>query len=104
MFLPTLLECFSASYVEAMKMERPIITSDMGFAHTICEDATLYIDPINVEDIASKIIKLYNSKDLQNKLVENGLEKLKAFGSAEDRARNYLLLCENLLKQEVVNK
>ena len=26
MFLPTLLECFSASYAEAMKMRRPILT------------------------------------------------------------------------------
>ena len=32
-FLPTLLECFSASYAEAMLMKKPIITSDLGFAH-----------------------------------------------------------------------
>ena len=36
MFLPTLAECFSASYPEAMKMERPIITTDLGFARSIC--------------------------------------------------------------------
>jgi len=104
MFLPTLLECFSASYVEAMKMKKPIITSDMGFAHTICEDAAIYVDPMNVGDIADKIIKLYNSKDLQNSLIQNGLKKLNTFGNAEDRARHYLILCEDLLKQEVVDK
>jgi glycosyltransferase involved in cell wall biosynthesis len=104
MFLPTLLECFSASYVEAMKMEKPIITSDMGFAHTICEDAAIYVDPINTKDIAGKIIKLYKSKDLQNRLIEKGLKKLKVFGNAEDRARHYLMLCEDLLKLGVVVK
>src|SRR5690606_1283167 len=41
-FLPTLLECFSATYAEAMKMEVPIITPDMGFAHTVCGNAALY--------------------------------------------------------------
>jgi glycosyltransferase involved in cell wall biosynthesis len=104
MFLPTLLECFSASYVEAMKMEKPIITSDMGFAHTICEDAAIYVDPINTKDVAGKIIKLYKSKDLQNRLIEKGLKKLKVFGNAEDRARHYLMLCEGLLKLGVVVK
>ena len=34
MFFSTLLECFSASYAEAMIMKKPIITTDMGFAHT----------------------------------------------------------------------
>jgi glycosyltransferase involved in cell wall biosynthesis len=30
MFLPTLAECFSASYPEAMIMKKPIITTDLG--------------------------------------------------------------------------
>ena len=45
LFLPTLLECFSASYPEAMIMERPIVTTDMGFARSICGDAAFYFRP-----------------------------------------------------------
>jgi glycosyltransferase involved in cell wall biosynthesis len=41
MFLPTLLECFSASYIEAMYMEKPIVTSDLDFAHTVCGNSAL---------------------------------------------------------------
>ena len=55
MFLPTLLETFSASYPEAMKMERPILTSDLDFAKDICGDAALYFNPLDSYDIANKI-------------------------------------------------
>ena len=100
MFLPTLLECFSASYVEAMKMEKPIITSDMGFAHTVCEDAALYINPMNAEDIATKIVALVNSTKLQNQLIENGLKRVNAFGTPEGRAKKYLDICQNLIEDK----
>ena len=100
MFLPTLLECFSASYVEAMKMEKPIITSDMGFAHTICDNAATYADPMDANDIADKIVKLVNSKERQNKLIENGLNRLNAFGTAENRAKQYLDICETMIHEK----
>ena len=38
-FQPTLIECFTASYPEAMRMERPIVTTDLAFAKGLCEDA-----------------------------------------------------------------
>ncbi len=96
LFLPTLLECFSASYAEAMVMKKPIITSDLGFAHTVCGDAALYIDPMNVKDIADKIINLYEDNSLKEKLVEKGKLRLKEFGTAEDRAKRILEICKNV--------
>ena len=100
MFLPTLLECFSASYVEAMKMEKPIITSDMGFAHTICEKAAIYIDPMDPNSIALKIIELYKSNDLQKSLIDYGIKRLNVFGTPTQRAKRYLEICEELLKEK----
>jgi len=99
MFLPTLLECFSASYAEAMIMKKPILTSNMGFAHTVCMDAALYFNPIDADDIANKIILLYNNKKLQESLVKKGLDRLNSFGSAEDRARHILEICKTTLKE-----
>jgi len=99
MFLPTLLECFSASYVEAMKMKKPIITSDMGFARTVCDDAAIYFDPMDANDITAKIIKLVLSVELQNKLIETGLERLKMFGTAKERAKHYLDICKLLVNK-----
>ncbi len=86
MFLPTLLECFSASYAEAMAMERPIVTSDLGFARTVCADAALYFDPMDPGDIAAKICSLVESETVRRNLAEKGKLRLPAFGSARSRA------------------
>ena len=98
MFLPTLLECFSASYAEAMKLRKPIITSDMGFAHTVCKDAALYVNPMDENDIASKIIELSTSQELQEDLMNKGVERLQKFGSSKDRAKRYIQICKSLVK------
>ncbi len=98
MFLPTLLECFSASYAEAMQMERPILTSDMGFAHTICDDAALYFDPMDPSDVAEKIISLVQSIELRKELTNKGSERLKLFGTPKDRALKYLDICNALIQ------
>ena len=98
MFLPTLLECFSASYAEAMQLKKPIITSDMGFAHTVCKDAALYVNPMDADDIALKIIALSTSHELQQDLVTRGVKRLEVFGSSHDRAKRYLEICEALTK------
>lgn len=93
MFLPTLLECFSASYPEAMAMNRPILTSDLGFAHSICGDAAMYFDPVNPCDIARKIVVLKNDASLRQSLVEKGRGRITAFPTARERAERYLELC-----------
>ena len=94
LFLPTLAECFSASYPEAMKMEKPIITTDLGFARSICGKAALYFNPKSPEDAADKIEQLLTNAALQHLLVKTGREQLKNFDTATERARKYLALCE----------
>ena len=95
MFLPTLLECFSASYAEAMQTKKPIVTSNMGFAHAVCKDAALYVNPMDADDIAIKIIELYESKELQQDWVTKGVKRLEVFGSSRDLTMRYLEICEN---------
>lgn len=97
MFLPTLLECFSASYAEAMVMRKPIMTSDLGFAHTVCKDAAIYFDPDNAVEIAKKIIKLKNDSALQESLIIKGTSQMHQFGNAEDRAIRILNLCKKII-------
>ncbi len=90
MFLPTLLECFSASYAEAMKMERPILTSDLGFAHTVCKDAAIYFDPLNPADIAEAISRVVKDFSLRKKLVEEGKKEFKKLKTPAERAEIFL--------------
>jgi len=94
MFLPTLLECFSASYPEAMKMGLPILTSDLAFAREVCQDAALYFDPVDARDIAKKIVYLHENPELQEKMRTSGFEKLEAFGNSRERAEKFIQVAE----------
>ncbi len=90
MFLPTLLECFSASYAEAMKMGLPILTSDLKFAREVCGDAALYFDPVDARDIAKKIVYLHENPEHQARMKAKGYKRLKDFGTSRERAAKYL--------------
>jgi len=96
-FLPTLLECFSATYAEAMKMKHPIITTNLGFATSICGKAALYYEPIDAQDAYQKIIKLIENPLLYKELVENGQVEVNKFNSPSQRAEKYLEICEAML-------
>lgn len=96
MFLPTLAECFSASYPEAMKMEKPIVTTDLGFARSICGDAALFYEPMNAKDAANKIEQLISNIKLQLELIRKGKEQLNKFDTPRSRAEKYLKICEKI--------
>lgn len=103
MFLPTLLECFSASYAEAMKMERPILTSDLGFAHTVCKDAALYFNPLDPSDIADQIEMVISNAELRKKLVHEGKKEFRGLKTPGERANTFLKIAESLVNQKTDN-
>jgi glycosyltransferase involved in cell wall biosynthesis len=100
MFLPTLVECFSASYPEAMVMKKPIITTDLPFAHSICEDAAIYFKPMDPRSAADAIIHVLTDSSLKLKLIDNGLLRLQQFDNAAKRADKILKICKDLVKGE----
>jgi len=96
MFLPTLLECFSASYAEAMVMEKPILTSDLGFAHTVCKDAALYFNPLDAAEVADSVEQIADDENLQKKLTISGLRQFKTLKTPAERADIYIRLAVEL--------
>ncbi len=96
LFLPSLIESFSANYPEAMKMERPILTSNYSFATSICKDAAIYFNPLDPDDISDKIIMLIEDQKLYLKMVNNGKERIKEFGSPRDRTERYLEVLQKI--------
>ncbi len=98
LFLPTLLESFTASYPEAIKMGLPILTSNYSFAKEICQDAALYFDPLDPNDIAKKIVLLASDRKLRDDLIKRGKRVLKTFETPESRAKKTLALLELLTK------
>lgn len=94
LFLPTLLECFSANYPESMKMQKPILTSDLTFGRNICGEAALFFNPIDENDIFEKICLLVNDKQLQNEMISKGNIQLLNFNTSKERAEEYLRICK----------
>ena len=96
-FQPTLLECFTATYPDAMRMKVPILTTDLEFAHGLCQDSAVYYNPLDPEDAADKLYQLAIDNELQYKLVENGKNQLLKFDNSEQRADKLIRLCETLV-------
>lgn len=71
-------------------MKKPIITTDLDFAHNICADAALYFEPLNAESAAIKIKHLSQDESLYYDLVDKGIRRLATFETAETRARKYM--------------
>lgn len=69
---PSKYEGFGVSLLEAMKMQCPIIASNLSSIPEILGDAGLYINPDEPEDLEKKIEMLLNDKELRQSLVEKG--------------------------------
>lgn len=76
LLMPTLLESFSGTYVEAMYHGLPIFTSDIDFAKDVCRDSAYYFDPLNHESILSTIMSAFHSNEEMEKRTLRGEELL----------------------------
>ncbi|MBU3659558.1 MAG: glycosyltransferase family 4 protein [Flavobacteriales bacterium] len=95
LFMPTLLEVFSATYLEAMYMGLPIVTTDLSFARDICSNSAVFYDPLDAKDAANKLFNLIGNKLLQNELVQNGYENQKRFDNSLSRTMNFLKIIKS---------
>lgn len=91
-FIPSLLETFSASFPEAMRCGKPIICSDRPFARTLCQDAALYFDPLSADDASEKITQLISNPELQQKLRTAGKARLEQLETPQSRGEKILNL------------
>ncbi len=96
MFQPTLLECFTATYPEAMKMSVPIVTVDMEFARGLCGDAALFYSPLSAEAAADAIYKVVMDEALRQNLLAAGKKQLENYDTYKERASKLIRLMENL--------
>lgn len=97
MFLPTLLECFSATYPEAMKMECPIVTTDLEFAKSLCGNAARYYSPLSAVEAAEAIYQVGTNVSLRKQLIDAGKQQLKTYDTYDERASKLVCLLEHLI-------
>lgn len=101
MFMPTLLECFTATYPEAMRMNVPIVTTDLEFARGLCGNAACYYSAVDPRAAAEAIYKVATDKKYSQELVDNGKRQLLTYDNYEQRADKLIGILEEISKQEL---
>ena len=94
LLMPSLLESFSGTYVEAMYHGKPIFTSDLDFAKVVCGDAAFYFNPLEANSIINSIRFAYENPDLMLSKISSGKERLNAFLSWEQVFDKFLKIIE----------
>ena len=79
-YLPTLLEVFSASTVEAMYFNLPIVATNFSFNTEVLADSSLYYEPKNAKAAAQQLAKLIEDKALQEEMKEKMKIQLAKYG------------------------
>jgi glycosyltransferase involved in cell wall biosynthesis len=87
---PSLLECFSATPLEAMAMERPLFASDRPFNRDVCGLHAQYFDPLDPAMAASVIANYIRRREIGGGELLAAREHALSFSNAAERARQYL--------------
>ena len=75
----SLFEGFGMIVVEANKVGRPVICSDISVLREIGGDAALFVNPEDVNDMRSGFEKMFNDMNLRKSLVEKGFANVERF-------------------------
>lgn len=98
-FLPTLLETFSASSLEAMYFEQYIVATDFDFNREVIGESGLYYIPMNPTDAAKKINEIINDKELQIILLKKMKDRIQGYNSYSTHFNKTVIFLK-----EVINK
>lgn len=72
-------EGFGLPVLEAMACGTATVVSNVSSLPEVVGSAALLVDPYNIESIADGILTLLNDKSARDKVINNGLERIKLF-------------------------
>lgn len=76
---PSLAETFGQPLIEAMSAGLPIICSDIPVNREICQDAALYVPPLDSKAWSDTLLKLATTESLRTQLVTAGAQRAPLF-------------------------
>lgn len=97
-YLPTLLEVFSASTIEAMFFRLPIVATEFDFNTEVLADSCLYYEPMNAKAAAAQFEELIANKKLQDEMKSKMQKQLAIYGNYDkhfNAIKNYLIKVTN---------
>ena len=100
LILPTLLESFSGTYIEAMYYEKPILTSNLDFAVGVCGGAAYYFDPLDPESIVVSICDLLGDRVRREAHVAAGRTIVSTAQTWNDSSRTLLKIIDNAFSDD----
>jgi glycosyltransferase involved in cell wall biosynthesis len=77
--LPSMYEGFGMGVLEAMASGVPVACARAASLPETADNAALYFDPLNVEDMADRMVTLTANPDIYRECRRLGLERVKAF-------------------------
>jgi len=85
--IPSLLESFSLSCIEAWHFRKPLFISDLESMKSACHDAAIYFNPYSPADMIDKITSTFNNPTSIDSIIEAGSERLNQLSDWEEYVR-----------------
>ncbi len=90
LLMPTLMESFSATYIDAMYYGVPVFTSYFDFAFDVCGNSAFYFNPLDADDIYRVISDAYSDQKKINESISNEKKIIEKFPSWNDVVSMYV--------------
>lgn len=95
---PSFFEGFGFPVLEAMSCGAPVITSNISSLPEVAGEGAIMVDPGKPEEISKAMESILTSKEMQNKLVEKGLNQSGKF-SWQKTTQEYLKFTKELFRK-----
>lgn len=96
---PSLIEGFGLIGLEAMLVGLPVLSSNATVLPEIYEDAALYFDPRNEDQLVSLLSRLFSDQEIIVSLIEAGRKRVKEF-SFDKMARQTLAVYKSVSQSD----
>jgi glycosyltransferase involved in cell wall biosynthesis len=79
--MPSLIEAFGVVFLEAMASGVPVIGGDVGGTRELIQSGSngFLVEPRNSDDLANKILLIFQNDELRQKLIQGGLKTVKRY-------------------------
>lgn len=98
-FVPSLLETFSASYLEAMCAKKKLVVADKNFAREVCRNYATYTNPQDGLSTAKAFDKVFSNINITKEELALSNEILSNYGSQDQRFEKIIALINNLISK-----